>query len=605
MDTKVKVFFPNQNKEIFIDNTATIAHVCSNAGFHLDLVCGGRGKCGKCSVDIERNGKHITVLSCQEKVSDGLKVFLTNENLNKKANILTENMLLNIKINPAVKKVYIEKSKLDTPQCSGDWEHITSQLEFKIDTPELQLLQKLSKMLHDKNDAGITLVIWRNNLIEIEPNDTSSQLYGLAIDLGTTSVVAYLYNLLTGKKVGVYPSLNGQISEGGDVISRISACITNRDGLHKLQSKAVETINGLIDSIVNEAKIPKSTIYTIAICGNSAMQHLFLGLYPEFLGKAPFTSVIQSDIVTTSKQLNLNIHPNGIVHFLPLIGGFVGSDTTAVLLSLPHDKSNKHRLIIDLGTNGEIAVGNNDKYLAASTAAGPALEGAGIHYGMRGTNGAIEKVKITKGKIDIKVIGNEKPIGICGSGLIDAIAEMLRVGIIDHKGKMLTKEIFLEKCNHEYKELSNNLCKIDNINVFVLADENQTQSKKKIFISQKDIRAVQLAKGAIYTGCILLLNEYGLKGNDLEEILIAGAFGNYIDTNNAQYIGLLPSYEGVPIESIGNAAGTGVQKFLLSEEIQNSTLPLLKKVGHLELASNLNFQNEYFKNTDFPNHTKS
>lgn len=593
---EVKVLFPLLNKEIIIDSTATIAKACELAGHPRDLICGGKGKCKKCQVEIIRDGNLEKVLSCQEKVSEGLRVLIMNEN--NKVNILTENISSDIVFNPIIKKVYLDKSNLITPECSGDFENICSKLKISMKLPKLNLLKKLPYLIHDKDNQGLTFTIWKDTIIDIEPNNTSSGLYGFAIDLGTTSVVAYLYNLITGEKVGVYSSLNGQISEGADVISRIVTCINNPDGLEILQNKVIETINKLIDSAINENKIGKDSIYEIAICGNSTMQHLFVGLYPEHLGMSPFTSVIQRDIVINAKELNLNINPKGIIHFLPLIGGFVGADTTAVLLSLPKKESDKLRLIIDLGTNGEIVVGNKDKYIAASTAAGPALEGAGIHYGMRGTTGAIERVKIIDGQVTIKVIEDKKPVGICGSGLIDAIAEMLRVGIINFRGKMLTKEEYVQKCEPTYKSLSSNLCKVDGINVFILYKDQQSDTI--IYITQKDVRNVQLAKGAIYTGCMLLIKEYGLNGEDLDEILIAGAFGNYIDVKNGQYIGLLPSFDNVPIKSIGNAAGLGVQKFLLSKEIQKGTLELASGVEHIELASNINFQSEYMKNTYFP-----
>lgn len=595
-DKKAKVIFPLLKKEILISSTATIAKACELVGIPQDLVCGGKGTCKKCQVKIERNSKIETVLSCQENVMDGIKVFITNEN--KKTNILTENSISNIRFNPAIKKIYLDKSNLITPHCSGDWEHICNKLGIPTNLPKFNLLKNLPHLIHDKSNSGLTFTIWKDTIINIEPEDTSDQLYGLAIDLGTTSVVAYLYNLITEEKIGVYSSLNGQISEGADVISRIVSCINKTDGLEILQNKVIKTINKLIDSAVKENMIKNNSICEIAICGNSTMQHLFLGLHPEFLGMSPFTSVIQRDISLTAEELNLSINPNGIIHFLPLIGGFVGADTTGVLLSLPEYESKKLRLIIDLGTNGEIVIGNKDKYIATSTAAGPALEGAGIEYGMRGTTGAIERVKIIDGKVTLKVIGNETPIGICGSGLIDAIAEILRVGIINFRGKMLSKEEYIKSCKPNHMDLANNLCKVDGINVFMLY--NDVQSENRVYISQKDVRNVQLAKGAIYTGCVLLLKKYGLKGENLDEILIAGAFGNYIDTRNGQYIGLLPSFDGVPVKSIGNAAGLGAQKFLISEEVQNNALPLASNVKHLELASDQDFQREYMKNTYFP-----
>lgn len=604
MSQKVKIFFPLQQKQVFIEKGATVATACASAGFPLDLVCGGKGKCGKCSVEIERNGLRETTLACQEKVYSELKVFLRENQIKKTIKVLTENTSSECVFNPSLKKVYIDKKSLDMPIGFGIWESIIQHLDFKVETPSLSLAQRLAFLQNNEDVHGMTLIFYNEQLIAIEKGNTADKLYGFAIDIGTTTVAAYLYNLANGERIGVYSALNGQIAEGADIITRIVACINRPDGLNVLQNEIIETINSLLREAVTEQKIDKQHIYTMVLCGNSAMQHLFLGLYPESLGKAPFVSIVKSDMTVKAEELGLDMNTESIVHFLPLIGGFVGADTTAVLLSLLElgKDSDEKKLIIDLGTNGEIVVGNRSKMLAASTAAGPALEGAGIKFGMRGTNGAIERVNLCNGKIELRVIMDEKPQGICGSGLIDVIAEMLKVGIINENGRLLKREEYLAKCLPLYRGLADYLTEVDGISVFILVPSEKSQHGKDIYISQKDIRAVQLAKGAIYTGCMLLLKEYGISGKELKEILIAGAFGNYIDVKNGQYIGLLPSFEGVPVRSIGNAAGAGVQRFLLSREIQNQTADLIKNISHIELALNPDFRDEYFKNVNFPKH---
>lgn len=598
MTEKIKVYFPNQNKKIFIDRGSSIASACTEAGFVLDFVCGGKGTCKKCQVEIENGVNKKSVLACQEKVYSDLKVFLADHQFKTMAHILTDNIIDGVDFNPSLRKKYIEKETL--PLCSSMWEYYTTKANLDIQIPPLPLLQKFSLLQEDNDNNGITLVMWANQVIDIEANNTTDKSYGFAIDIGTTTIAAYLYDLATGKKMGVYSALNGQVVEGGDVITRIGACINKSHGLLLLQGKVIETINQLIDKAVKEHNISNDNIYTMAVCGNSAMQHLFLGLWPEKLGTLPFASVVRRDVISRAEELNLNIHPRGIVHFLPLVGGFVGADTTAVLLSLLDKDTEKMRLIIDLGTNGEIVLGNKDKMLTTSTAAGPALEGAGIQFGMRGTSGAIERVNLSKGMIEYKVIMDERPLGLCGSGLIDAIAEMLKTGLINERGKLLTKDEYLARCKPAYRSLAKHLEKVDNTNVFVLVPERQSQRDEIIYISQKDIRAVQLAKGAIYTGCMLLMKEYGIQGKDLDEILIAGAFGNYIDVKKGQFIGLLPSFEGVPVISIGNAAGAGVQQFLLSKTFQERVIPMIKNIEHVELASNPNFHEEYFRNINFP-----
>ena len=595
MKEKIKVFFPNQDKTILVEPNTTVASACAIAGFPLDLVCGGKGRCGQCKVDIVKNGIKNRVLACQEKITGELQVLLEENQVNKKANILTHGLWDSVDFDPAIKRIHLKKEDCKAPTGYGTWDHINDLFGQPIETYPLDVLQKSPYILHSESPEGMDAILWKNVLIDIREGDRD--IYGFAVDIGTTTVVGYFYNLMNGKMIGVYSSLNGQVSEGADVISRIVACIEDPEGLGRLQGKIVDTLNKLIDQAVKQHNIDYNDIYYMALCGNSAMQHLFLGLYPEYLGKYPFTSITRKDVVSRARQLNLKVNPNAVIHFLPLIGGFVGADTIAVLISLP--ESNGYRLILDLGTNGEIVVGNKDKMLAASTAAGPALEGAGIRMGMRGTDGAIERVTIEDGKVKFKVIGNKEPVGICGSGLIDAVAEMLRVGIITEKGKLLTREEYLDQCAPENRNLANHLEKIDNINAFVLTSPEQAKEGIKVYLTQKDIRAVQLAKGAIYTGCMLLIKEYGINPEYLDEILIAGAFGNYIDISKGQYIGLLPKFKGVPTRSIGNAAGAGVQRFLLSQEVQKKTLEIQKKITHVELASNPNFRNEYFTNINF------
>lgn len=254
-------------------------------------------------------------------------------------------------------------------------------------------------------------------------------------------------------------------------------------------------------------------------------------------------------VVADAEEFTININPNGKITFLPLLGGFVGADTTAVLLGLPKD--DEYRLMIDLGTNGEIAVGNRNRYFVASTACGPALEGAGIHMGMRGTTGAIEKIELIDNEIKCHVIGDAAPLGFCGSGIIDAIAFLFRERLIYDRGNFIKGE---DLDNHPFKDRF----KTDENNqrYFVFVRHQDNPNGKEMIITQKDVRAVQLAKAAIFTGCCLLTEKYGIKATDLKEITLAGAFGNYIDIENAQFIGLLPEISGVPIRSIGNGAGT-------------------------------------------------
>lgn len=585
MSKRISVNFPLLNKSIQTNEDSTISDVCTLIGEPLNLVCGGKGKCGKCRVDIETNGKIESVLACVTKVYKNLNIMITSQD--SSAQILTTSVLKDIYPNPSLKFYFVDKSKLETSIGESDWETLCNKLQMDFDRPSIHILRKISNLFHDS--TGINLIVYDNAIIDVLPGDKNMDLYGLAFDIGSTSIVAYLYDLTTYEQLGISSQLNKQTSIAGDVIGRIEYTINEPNGLKRLHDLVIETVNEIINEICDKNKINKSSIYQANFCGNSTMQHLFFEINPQYLGLAPFSSTTHDEIIAKAKELKIQINPNGVITFFPLLGGHVGGDTAAVLLSLPKDE--KNRLIIDLGTNGEVAVGKDNYYKVASMASGPALEGYGIEYGMRGTVGAIERVTIYNGNIIYKVIGQVPPIGICGSGIIDIIAELLRNDLINKRGAFVNPD--------EVKEatLANRIININNKKAFIIAHGEETENGRPIVLTQDDIRQVQLAKAAIFTGCTMLIEEAGLKGEDLEEILMAGAFGNYINMDMAQLIGLIPYFEGVPVYSIGNAAATGSQLFLLSQEEKEKCIEIAKNAIHIEIATNPSFTKNYMKNT--------
>lgn len=581
----VLVEFPILGKAVEIERGSKISDACEKAGHPLNLVCGGKGRCGKCEVDIQIKGVTSTVLACQVEVCDELKVMITGEEV--EAQILTSNMLKHTNPNPSTRLIHVKREQLITPLCENDYETLLNVLDLELKQPSLEVLQKFSTIYH--NPQGLNIILYNDEIVDILPGDSTQPIYGLAFDIGSTSVVGYLYDLKTYEQVGVSSRLNKQTAIGGDVISRIDYAISNPDGLKRLNKLVIETVNEIIENICVENNIHKDHIYQASFCGNSTMQHLFLGLYPANLGLKPFSSATHKSVLTDARSLHININTKAKINFLPLLGGFVGADTAAVLLSIQND--DKNRLIIDLGTNGELGVGKNDDYKVTSCACGPALEGAGLEYGMRGTKGAIERVRISNGQVFYKVIGEVKPQGICGSGIVDMVAELSEHNIVNAGGT------FIDPSKIEDTELAKRVIKTDKGKAFIIAYGEETESGEPLLMTQQDIRQVQLAKAAIYTGCLMLIEECGLKGKDLEEILIAGAFGNYIDINKAQAIGMIPNFENVPIYSIGNAAATGSQIFLLSREDQEECIKLAAKAEHIEIASNPNFVNGFIMNT--------
>ncbi|MBU4437977.1 MAG: DUF4445 domain-containing protein [Firmicutes bacterium] len=584
----IRIFFPLLDKSIMVEAGKTVAEACALVGFPQNLVCGGKGTCKKCLVTIRENDLVSEVLGCQHIVSQDMSILISKEAALSQILETTDNDELSF--NPKTRIVSIPFSQLKTEMCSYDLETIRKVLDLPVTMSSIKVLQKSSEIFHQKNFAFMNFVLFNNEIIDLVPSNEEINAYGVAFDIGTTSVVGYLYDLTNGVLIHQYSSLNKQISFGGDVISRIDYASTSHENLTNIQRAIIETVNNILSNLFYESKITAEAVYDCVFCGNSTMAHLFLGLNPLHLGLSPFTGVSRDTVTLNAEELNININPLGKITFLPLLGGFVGADTTAVLLGLPKDDA--YRLMIDLGTNGEIAVGNHNKYFVASTACGPALEGAGIHMGMRGTTGAIEKITLVDNEIQCHVIGDAPPLGFCGSGIIDAIAFLFREKLIYDRGNFIKGE---DLDNHPLKDRFG----IDETNqrYFTFVRHADNPNGKEMIITQKDVRQVQLAKAAIFTGCFLLTEKFGIKGHDLKEITLAGAFGNYIDIKNAQFIGLLPKIEGVPIRSIGNGAGTGSQLFLLSQDEAKRCEEIPKNTTHIELATDPNFSNLYMQNT--------
>jgi uncharacterized 2Fe-2S/4Fe-4S cluster protein (DUF4445 family) len=586
-----EVFFYHSNRTVIVNEHALLSDVCAQSGYPLDLVCGGKGTCGKCKVAVKTNGHKETVLACMTKISEDMTVYLSADQIDSQAKILSEKEE-SFFFNPSIRKIYLSKKDLVLEEYGSYMTPIRQSHHLE---PDFASLRKMAEIMSDESAKGLTLIADSNRVIDIQTNDTSSHLYGAAIDIGTTSVVLYAYDMTNGRLIGTFSSLNGQIARGADVISRIMHCTTQIDGLQDLQSKIFETINTLLARVQAQKPEFKEHLYKIILCGNSTMQHLFHGFHPEGLGKSPFISVCTDTVASEGSDLGLHCPDKCQIVFLPLLGGFVGADTTAVLTTVEND--NKIKLMIDLGTNGEIAVGNRHKYLVSSTACGPALEGAGLSFGMRGTAGAIETFEILDDRINYHVIGDVQPKGICGSGIVDIVAELLKQGFIDKTGKMLKKDAFsLKYPNHPFTD---RISEYNNSIAFIVTTADESANGQPVFVTQKDIRQIQLAKGAIKTGCIMLVQKYGVSGDELSEILLAGAFGNYINIKNAQYIGLIPKYEHIPTRSIGNGAGTGVQKYLLDQSEALLCDQITANTTHVELASDLDFQQIYVSNMNF------
>lgn len=586
----MNVKFPLVGTSVDVPEGQTIAQACEAAGVPLNLVCGGKGTCKKCLVRIREGSESKEVLACQTLVSDNMQVFVSRERAASQILETSDNSAL--PFNPSVKRFALSYADLNTPMCTYDMDVIRRLLPERVAPLNYDALKRLADVYFLEDYATLNVIVDKDQIIDFIPSNEPMPIYGVAFDIGTTSVVGYLYDLTNGCLINQASTLNKQIAYGDDVISRIDYAASSPEQLEKIHQSILDTIRDIITNLCDKSDVDGTLIYQTVYCGNSTMSHLFLGLNPIHLGMAPFLGYTKDAVTLPANRFNLPVNPLGSVTFMPLLGGFVGADTTAVLLSLPRDR--QMRLMIDLGTNGEIAVGHSDRWFVASTACGPALEGAGITMGMRGTEGAIEKVWCESGTIRVKVIGNSAPKGFCGSGIIDTIAMLFEEKLIVSRGNFIKGE---QLENHPFKDRFGT--DDSGQRYFIIVPATDNPEGKDIIITQKDIRAVQLAKAAIYTGCCLLMENYGIKPKELTEIVIAGAFGNYIDVANAQAIGLLPLIENVPVRSIGNGAGTGAQLYLLSQEEEAFCKHLPEITTHIELATDPNFTSTYMMNTQF------
>lgn len=410
------------------------------------------------------------------------------------------------------------------------------------------------------------------------------------MDVGTSTIVGYLIDLNSGKLMSTSAAVNPQISHGEDIIRRITYCMENQNGLDKLNELVIAALNDIIDKACSNANVKPEEIYELTIVGNTAMHHFFLKLDSKFLGLSPFTPVVKKGVDIKARELGLKVKPGTNVHVLPVIGGFVGADTVGVILSTNLYNEPELTLAIDIGTNGEIVLGNKEHIEVCSCAAGPAFEGGHLKHGMRGTEGAVEKVTIEPDTLDVmyETIGDVPARGVCGSGVVDAVAELFKAGVVLRTGQI--------------SDVKNpRIRKSDNGLEFVLAWSDETEENVgDIVITQKDIREIQLAKAALYAGASILMKRRGILERDIDRVYLAGAFGSYVDKWSAKIIGLYPDIPLDRVKSVGNAAGAGARQVLISSERRRDAEIIAKNAHYLELTVVSEFQNEFLSAMYFP-----
>jgi uncharacterized 2Fe-2S/4Fe-4S cluster protein (DUF4445 family) len=636
-----KVIFQPSGRRGQVPCGVSIVEASRLLGVDIEAPCGEKQVCGKCKIRVEQGSfkkfdiestllnagpfqpgedKYISAqekeqgyrMGCVATVEGDLLIFVPEESRAGKQVVSKAARPLDIKINPAVKqyRVALVPPSLEDP--AGNFERLSAALENQHGLSSLGIDLSVLRSLHDTlktGDWNATVSVWMDQeIVHVQPG-SGSRIFGLAIDVGTTTIAAYLCDLTTGEVIDTLSMMNPQVKYGEDVVSRISFHMENPDGLKRMSADLVEGLNGLIqkassreyrlsqpngsdDSTTDQVlRIQPEDILDVSIAGNTAMHHILLQLNPEPLGVIPFTPAVHHSLDIKAQSLGLKINPAARIFMLPNEAGFVGGDNVGVILAEEPHRQDQVQLLIDVGTNGELVVGNKERLISSSCATGPALEGAQIEFGMRAAPGAMERVKIDPNthEVDYKIIGRDawrsyskpgdmKTKGICGSGILDAVAQLFLAGIIDKTGAFSDHQI-------------SNRYQVDpetDIRHFVLAWADETSIKKDIVITQKDVRQIQLAKASIYTGCKLMMNKLGV--DSVDSVKIAGAFGSHIDCGLALVIGMFPDCAIDKIISIGNAAGDGCRIALLNRDKRIEADWIADNIQYMELTLEDNFQ---------------
>ena len=611
-EAEIPVTIQPVNKTVYVLRGTRLMEAVAGAGVVVDAPCGGEGTCGKCRLKVLAGAESPTAaetraltlaeieagfrLACQATVTRPMVVetpLALRQTVFHQILAATDEALPRV-VDPAVRKSYVE---LPVPSRGDDMPDLL-RLErvlkpFELD---LELLRQLPGRLRQQEFRG-TAVMVDGQMIDFEPGDTSAELYAVAVDIGTTTLVAQLLDLRSGQPLEVVARLNPQTQHGDDVLSRILFVQQKPEGLGRLQQVIVEALNEMIGELAARRGIDRPQVYEVTLSGNTTMQQLLCGVDPRPLGEVPFVPAAGRSLMLRAADLGLDIHPRGRAIVLPVIGGFVGGDTVAGILATGMLESAGPTLLVDIGTNGEIVLWADGQLTAASTAAGPAFEGARILHGMRGSTGAIEKV-VFNDRLRVNVIGNVAPVGICGSALIDLAAELLRHGLITPEGRLSPVG---DAPKSAPADLVERLVSYEGRAAFQVASADESGTGRSILLTQRDIRELQLATGAIRAGIVILLAEAGRSPADLESVLVAGGFGNFIRRNNAQRIGLLP--HAVPHQRIryqGNTSLAGAQMAAMSQKARRLADDIARRTRHVDLGCNPRFSEAFGEAMIFP-----
>ena len=579
-------------------------------GIAIDSTCGGYGTCKKCRIKVTTGDVEPSKLDyrafTETEIKEGWRlaclvraakdVTLDVPPLTTRPKAATVGVGRQVILRPAVQKRYVELVEPTLHDQRTDIVRLFDAIDDIEATVSLAAMRNLPKVLR-ASYFKVTAVFVDQELIEIEAGDTTAVRYGIAYDLGTTTVVATLLDLNTGTPVAVKSMLNKQQPFGADVITRISATMMDPTALDRLRGLAQQTLAELSAEVCEEAGVDPLNVYEVALAGNATMTQLALGIDPEPLGVAPFIMASASFPDVQASELGINVHPRAKAVIMPSLGAYVGGDIVAGALASGMDRDKRLRLFIDVGTNCEIILGDGEKILATAAPAGPAFEAASIKCGVRAASGAIETIKVVDGDLEIGTIENTKAIGICGSGLVDACACLVQLGLLDNSGRFVTPE----EAAIAAPKLAHRLVEREGERVFVLTwGGTEGDLNDCVFLTQRDVRELQFAKAAIATGWALLLEEFGVQESEVQQVLLAGSFGSYLSPASAVKIGLVPKLPVMRIVSAGNVAGEGAKMVLLSAQERNGAMALLDEIDYIELSDRADFNDKFVERLSFP-----
>ncbi len=611
--SRVELSFTPSGRTVRVPSGVTVFDAASWNGIAIDSTCGGHGTCKKCKVKVLDSAAPIHRLDVrsfsQEQLAEGWRLAcLAHATRNVEVEVppmttrpkaATVGVGRQVILRPALQKRYVELEEPTLQDQRTDVQRIIEACPDLHLVPDMNVLRRLPKVLREA-DYKVTAVIVDEALIDIEPGDTSKRTFAVAFDLGTTTVVATLIDTSTGTPAAVASMLNKQQPFGADVIARISATMMDPDAADRLRRLAQETLAELVGEVLADAGVEPHEVYEVALAGNATMTALALGIDPEPLGVAPFIMATTTFPPFLASELGLTLHPSARANVFPALGAYVGGDIVAGMLATGMDRDKRSRLFIDVGTNCEIVFSDGDRIVSTAAPAGPAFEGGAIRCGMRAADGAIEVVQVgpdVEGGVKLQVIGDVAAQGLCGSGLVDAVSELVRLGLINASGRLVTDEAAAEKAPY----VADRLTFVGKERVFVLQHQAPGDDvSESIYLSQRDIRELQFAKGAIATGWTLLMENLGIEAADVQQVLLAGSFGSYLSPAAAVRIGLVPKVPVMRIISAGNVAGEGAKMSLLSMRERAGALTLLDHVTYVELSDRPDFNDRFIELLAFP-----